>query len=412
MDAYSEMLKDHKYRIDYRDVGSSLDRLAQSTLTQQLLIRQVASLGIEKRQATICLFGSAARGEFDSRWSDIDLLFVGFKEQERDELLAAIVSQNAGFDFHGAKELLSNRESDTGTTLNLRFPCISKSELVNKQEPRRRIQFLFEAKPIYGEEYCDQLLEMIIGHYGLEPKSKMRTTPETLIQDIDSFYAEMAVECSERTDKSSDFFAKYFAMREFGQHLVRLSLIAAIFEKKANLESTSPALAFALKLRQPNLLKLLFWSTNLFVDGRTMTFLKDNHVEELSKTLRSHLDALHDEASELRAGLTPDDMFHIFVGVASRQYTETFDILNNHTFRTHLSSQNPNVLNWNTDPNLERMSDQCKGFRRTLTCLGGAIASVFHLSGITKGIQKSLRGKSGLDVAIESFRRHLRSTQS
>lgn len=404
---YTETLKKRPFPLDYREVGSALDRLAHSELALCLLARHLRTLKIGNKRLAICVFGSTGRGEFNVQQSDIDLMFIGFTQKQRNEILRKMVTSNSGLDFHGASDLLDRRGGAANAALNLRFPAIPEAEIL-EGDGTRRLQFLLEARPIFGQDYANLLIEQVIRRYGLEQKPKLRTQPEKLMEELDAFYERIAGENANRAEKMSDFFAKHFVVREFGQHLARLSLITAIYKKKDNYNSARPALSFASWLRRPNLLKLLFWTEPDFFVGRTISLLESNHSEELSsalvRVLHSFFPSRHEPASK------PDakTIFNRIVQRASAQYNDTLDLIFATDFHDYLKNAHPNVLNWDTDPHLQRITAQCTSLKQTLTCLGEALQTVFEIASNSAVLQKPFQGTSGLQAAIDSFLLHLK----
>lgn len=377
--------------LDYRLLGSILDRMTHSGFVGWQLRAHLTQLGPLPHGATVCLFGSVARGEMDLLFSDVDLMFLGCEEGRRGELLRALVEGQRSLNFHGAADLLERfaNDAEARAVMELRFPLVASEALLSDGAfaCRRRMQFVTEASPIAGPEAFADLTERVVSYYALIPRSKRRQTPQRFIADLDAFNTAMRNEVA-RQDKDSQFFAKYLLVREIGQHFTRLGLVAAVFSKQAVLVSPRPAVEFARILRQPALEKLLFWVGTPFLSGRTLSVLKS-----------SHGDALLARLGEARI----DRLFLEAVFGAAKAYSDALDVLHEPSMRCHLEASPPNVLNWRTDPDLQLVVTQLRAIGSRLRTLGEVLAAIFELADEKNVFNRPYRG-SGLEAALDCFR--------
>jgi hypothetical protein len=342
--------------------------------------------------ATICLFGSVARGEMDPTFSDIDLMFLGFDARRRNEVLDALVQGQRSLDFHGAEELLAHFEDPNAqASMNLRFPILTTDDLLhNTEHARRRMQFFIEATPIAGDEIFADITEKIITHYGLLPFAKRRETPQAFLRDLNDFYQEMRKEVSAEATNSR-FFAKFLLVREIGQHFTRLGFLAAIFSKRRVLTSPRPGIEFASIIRQPPLGKLLFWISPFFLQGRTMSLLKQSHLRELKQRLKT---------------TDVDKMLVEVVFSIAKAYGDALDILHEPGMRLHLEAAPANIVNWGTDTNLRLVFSQVHTIVSRLKKLADELDVIFRLAQEKAIFNRSYSG-SGLEAAFRCFRQGL-----
>jgi predicted nucleotidyltransferase len=387
-----DILRTFPYSLDYRILGSLLDRMACSTLVSWQLRQHMAQYPASSSNETVCLFGSVARGEMDPTFSDIDLMFIGFDYRRRNEVLGALVQGQRSLDFHGAEELLARFEDPKAQApMSLRFPVVTADDLLHKAEQsRRRMQFFIEATPISGDEAFARITERIMVYYGLLPFAKRRETPQAFLRDLNDFYKEMREEVSAETNNSR-FFAKYLLVRELGQHFTRLGFLTAIFSKRRVLTSSRPGLEFARMLRQPPLGKLLFWISPFFLQGRTMSLLKHTHLRELKRRLKAS---------------SPDAMLVEIIFSIAKAYGDALDILHEPGMRHYLETAPANIVNWGTDTNLRLIFSQVHTIVSRLRKLADELESIFRLAQEKAVFNRPYSG-SGLEAALRCFRQGL-----
>lgn len=402
-----DIFKDLPFSVDYRFLGPLLERMAHSRHILSLLRKEMKRLtGNKSEGKSVCVFGSVARGEADLQFSDIDLMFICYSQAERKQLLMKLVKSNRCLEFHGALGLLAGDRDKAKNALDLRFPCIQPDSICatkTETDETRRLQLLLESVPVLGSSLHEEIIRKIIQFYGLEPRRKIRETPEAFMVDLEKFFDRMTKETARRENKGSDFFAKYFIVRKIGQHFTRLGLVQAIFSKQYVLESEHPASGFARILRQSALQKLFFWASSEFLSTRTIARLENNHMKAVRKMLREALEkvGLNVEVTNKQVSLK-ELLFRKTFDIAFC-YSSALDLLHSPDLRKYLENSNPSVTNWETDPNLKQVHLQAKKTIEKLQVLAECLAALFRVADEASVFNKPYKD-SGLEVASEYFR--------
>jgi predicted nucleotidyltransferase len=395
--------------VDYRDVGSLLDRMAQSRLILQLLRKEVERMRRDApkshpRQSFIAAFGSVSRGEYDPVYSDIDLMFLDFEPALRTALLKRLTFENQCLPFDDLTQLLVKKSHAATRTIDLRFPCFNRDVLFSQTEPsrRRRIQFLLESVPISEPEHHAAIMEQIIEHYGLVPYPKIRQRPNAFIDDLEAYYHQMQQETALKDGKGSDYFIKYLIVRVLGQHLTRLSLIQATLSRHQIRTRDNPALGFADVLRKPSLVKLLFWDSQDFLARPMLRRLKEDYCVLLNKTIREALAAANVDQLAVDPNTSVDTLIGLVVRNAARGVSDTLDLLHSSELRQHLQKSKANFVVTSTDPDHQLIIHQIRKTVRWFRALSEILYVLFPLADSVGAMNKMYAG-SGLETAVNYF---------
>lgn len=397
-----KILKDSKYPVDYCRIGPLLDRMAYSRYLVHQLTSEATKLKLEDSSA-ICIFGSAARGEFDLRYSDVDLMFFGFDEEARNKCLRNLIEHNQCFEFHDALEFLIADNADARAVLNRRFPCVDRDTLLGTDEAsrRRRIQFFTESIPCSGATLHTNMLAEIVEFYHLVPKSKLYQTPQHFFNDYDTYFTTLTNGVTGEREKDADYFVKFLAVRDIGQHFVRLGIVQAIRSKKEIVEGHNPAVKFAQMCRQPPLLKLSYWVSPAFLAKATIIRLVEGYSKQLEAAVRQSLgDGFPRHLRE-----DPFDLEGLLASIiqsAAESYCNTLELFHEPASRQHLAKAATNFVNWSHDPQLKEVGHQIAKTIKHLLQLGIVLKAIYTLAHEV-GVMNKRYPESGLECAIDSL---------
>ena len=362
--------------LDVREL--QFHRLAHRQLMVHLFSKSLAKIvGSLPRaiadKGSVCLVGSLARGEFDIENSDVDLWFLGFEPSERNHILRAISQEFRAADIGLSENDLLLILKDEGKAQQKdwnKYPCLDDVDFIDCGF--RRAQLLFETVPAYNHERYQSLQKLALQAAGIELRGRhVRQNPAQIYKDIGAYAA--TVNTSEFS--SGVDFAKQLVSRRLGQHLMRLSVLEAVYRKRTVSDSPDPDGKYIEILQTPTASKALFWASTDFLHGKMMSQVAEQEFAKLHRDLRRFV---RGSGFEFATPGDPRQLFGRLAILATRDYSTLLNLLHSKSLRTALLEVDDFTLSYRpSNPNLDQLVSSARRFVHTCSTLVKALEMVF-----------------------------------
>lgn len=321
----------------------------------------------------ICLVGSVARGEFDIENSDVDLWFLGFDAPTRNEILKTIAQEfkpvDIGLSGEDLRLILSNQGNAQHRDWK-KYPCLDETDFHSSAV--RRVQILFETVAVYNNERHRQLQKVALRAAGVVLRGReVRQNVEQIYRDIDVYSSTLEkLEYANAVD-----YAKQLVSRRLCQHLMRLSVLEAVFRKKVVTESPDPEGKFIEILQKPTAWKALFWASSEFMSGMMMTRISGQEFQDLHRKLRG---LARRTGFGFPSTSYPPSCVGRFAIQATREYSSALNLLHSPALRAVLLEINDfTLVHHAKDPNLDQLAATARRFLGSCTALVTALKCIF-----------------------------------
>lgn len=307
-------------------------------------------------QLTVIALGSYGRLDASVDISDVDIILVRSNGTNIvDRFLQRLLLENKSLLFDHRDEI------ERGNFYSIPhheicYPSITIEELLSDTElsRQRRMQVLFESRPIYGTGYYDTVYNAVLGYYRLLTTPASSFPPQKFQKDMDDFldgFWKVIAESKSTSKRIGNIkIAKALLLREMYALTNRLTLAyVTLYVIRDSKELTEI-------LTAPNFVKIYLWLGTRFIYNRllklsnpTQQYLVGQLIADMDEEKKRVACAITNTEVE---NLDIQDIVRGYVFNVLKEYDTLLRYLRHTDYLSYIKERDSNYMVWIKEPEL------------------------------------------------------------